>query len=92
MSRPVLDQPIEQIAYSPAQAASACGLGLTTLRELIASGQIAHFRVSRRILIRKADLAEFCDRLFREQHGGRNKPTSLPPCSDAQGGGHGQTR
>ena len=70
MSKPIVDRPIEKLAYSPAEAARACGLGLTTLRELIAAGEIRSFHVSRRVLIRKGDLAEFCDRLFDEQNGG----------------------
>lgn len=64
------DRPIERIAYGPAEAAEALGIGVTTLRELIARHEIKTFRLGRRVLIRKSDLQIFADRLFVEQNGG----------------------
>ena len=65
-----IDEPIEKVAYSPAEAASALGLGVTVLRELLSRGEIKFCRCGRRVLIPKRQLQEFCDRLFAEQHGG----------------------
>ncbi|MGD0418447.1 MAG: helix-turn-helix domain-containing protein [Xanthobacteraceae bacterium] len=46
-------------AYSPADAATFCGLGLTRIRRLMRDGVLPIRRADRRILILRADLEAY---------------------------------
>ena len=64
-----IERTIERVAYGLAEAAEAVGVGETTMRELLATGEIPSFRLRRRRLIRRSDLSSFVDRMFDLQHG-----------------------
>ena len=66
----MIGQSLERIAFGVAEAAEALGIGVTAFRELVDRGAVKTFRVGRRVLIRKADLQAFADKLCDEQHGG----------------------
>lgn len=65
----MIDQPIERVAYGLAEAAEALGVGVTAFREIVGRGEVRTFRIGRRRLIRKRDLADYADRLFEAQKG-----------------------
>ena len=69
-ARAVFDVPVEKVAYSRSEAATALGIGLTMLTDLEHAGEIKSFRLGRRVLIRKRDLQAFVDGLFAEQNAG----------------------
>jgi excisionase family DNA binding protein len=49
-------------AYTVAEAAAQLSLGRTKMAELIASNQVRHVRVGRRVLVPRAALDEFLER------------------------------
>jgi excisionase family DNA binding protein len=49
----------ERVAWSIAETAEALGLGLSTVRRLIQSGDLAHVKVYDRTLIPQAAIASF---------------------------------
>jgi excisionase family DNA binding protein len=49
------------IAYSVPEAAQALGVGLTTVKELVASRALRSFRIGRRVLVSRTALIEFID-------------------------------
>ena len=48
-----------RLAYSIAEVAELLGLGAANVRKLVNSGQLAHKRVGRRIIISRTTLLEF---------------------------------
>ena len=55
----------QPIALSVSQAAASLGLGLTTVKHLVASGELGSIRVGRRVLIPRSALHVFIE---RKQH------------------------
>lgn len=55
------------VAHSVPDAAQALGLGLTTVKELVASGALRSFRIGRRALVSRKALIEFIE--VRERRG-----------------------
>lgn len=53
----------ETLAISVVEAAREIGVGRTTIFELIRKGELKAVRLGARTLIRRADLADFLDRL-----------------------------
>ena len=58
---------VPQIAMSIEEAARALGIGLTSMKELVASGVVSSFRVGRRVLVTRRALIAFAE--AREQGG-----------------------
>lgn len=50
---------MEKLSYTLKEASQALGLGMTKVREGVASGAIASFRVGRRILVTRTALDAF---------------------------------
>lgn len=55
--------PVERLAYTPAEAAEAMGMGESTIFKLIREGELTAVRYGTRTLVRKEELAAFLDRL-----------------------------
>lgn len=54
----------ERLALPVREAAHALGIGTTKLRELIASGELGHLRVARRLLVPREELEAYIKRQF----------------------------
>ena len=50
-----------KLAYSQKEAAQLLGVGLSTLRGMVASGQLKHVRAGQRVLIPAWALAQFLE-------------------------------
>lgn len=50
---------LERVSYSMAEAAEACGVGLSLLEQAVKAGRLRTFRWGRRRLVTKADLQKF---------------------------------
>ncbi|MEU4283604.1 helix-turn-helix domain-containing protein [Nocardiopsis dassonvillei] len=57
----------EKIAYSVEEAAQALSLGHTTVKKLIATGQLTSVRVGRRRLIPRSELESYVNGLVESQ-------------------------
>jgi excisionase family DNA binding protein len=57
----------EKIAYSVEEAAQVLSLGRTTVKKLIATGQLTSVRVGRRRLIPRSELETYVNRLVEGQ-------------------------
>jgi excisionase family DNA binding protein len=57
----------EKVAYSVEQAAQALSLGQTTVKKLIATGQLPSVRVGRRRLIPRSALEGYINQLIEDQ-------------------------
>lgn len=57
----------EKIAYSVEEAAQALSLGRTTVKKLIATGQLVSVRVGRRRLIPRSELETYVNGLVEAQ-------------------------
>ena len=53
----------QRLAVAPAEAARALGLGRTKLYELIATNEIASFKIGSRRLIRVSDIEAWLERM-----------------------------
>lgn len=51
--------PAAKLAYSQKEAAQALGLGLSTVRRMVAEGQLAHVKAGSRVIIPAQALAQF---------------------------------
>lgn len=57
----------EKVAYSIEEAAQVLSLGRTTVKQLIATGQLPSVRVGRRRLIPRSALETYIDHLLQDQ-------------------------
>ncbi|MBE2997247.1 helix-turn-helix domain-containing protein [Nocardiopsis sp. HNM0947] len=57
----------EKVAYSVDEAAQALSLGRTTVKQLIATGDLPSVRVGRRRLIPRSALETYVHRLLQDQ-------------------------
>jgi excisionase family DNA binding protein len=55
----------EKLAYTIPEAAAACGLGRTTIYELIKRGELPLVKVGGRSLVRRQDLEAMLERKLR---------------------------
>lgn len=57
----------KKVAYSVEEAAQALSLGRSTVKKLIATGELASVRVGRRRLIPRSALESYIERLVEDQ-------------------------
>lgn len=55
-------RPHDSMALSVPEAARALGVGLSTTKMLVSTGEIRHFRVGRRVLVPREELSAFIAR------------------------------
>lgn len=61
-----LEQPLDRLAVSPAEAARMLGCGRTKFYQLLSANQIASIKLGSRRLIRVADIESWLERMATE--------------------------